>query len=620
MATTIVTKSGSGAPAASDLVAGELAVDLTNKRLYTEDGSAAIIELGTNPSGNVTFGDNGKAIFGAGSDLQIYHDGSNSYIEDTDTGSLFLKTNGAGVYLYSGSEALATFNLNGANNFYYDNGLTLSTTASGIDVTGSVTTSAGGTFTTAAGNDLNIVYPSGRSLFIKEGSETHVAVDNVGNVGIGTSAPQTSLAIETSGTQDVVSPIVTGQSSSVTYGGLYTVRDGAGDQRGLALKVYTANVGLNEAMRIDSSGDVGIGVVPEAWTAFNPVLRIKNASTGGGGTLAGSGVDNFRMFANTYYDGAYKRLDTGFATQYGQESGAHVWSTAVTGAGASTITWSESMRIDTSGNLLVGGKAGLTDTGVGHAFGGGSNAGLTYHTADDAICMSLNRLTSDGDILRFVKDGTAVGTIGSSGGVPYFAGPNSSAGGFRIDSTGTNGVIIPTTNTGANRDAAIDLGYSSGGTNIRFRDLYLSSGVYLGGTSAAHKLDYYEEGTFSPEIYYQNATDQAAATDVIQTGTYTKVGNIVNVSFRLEWTAGTGLAADNIGIKNLPFVGASNHYNSVGTFFGSYTGSDSVSLGNISAGGSLSLVLDAGNSGNLGPTFGTGTGRYIRGSMTYLAA
>jgi hypothetical protein len=95
-------------------------------------------------------------------------------------------------------------------------------------------------------------------------------------------------------------------------------------------------------------------VTPEAWTAFNPVLRIKNASTGGGGALAGSGVDNFRMFANTYYDGAYKRLDTGFATQYGQESGQHVWSTAATGAGASTITWSESMRIDASGNVGIG--------------------------------------------------------------------------------------------------------------------------------------------------------------------------------------------------------------------------------------------------------------------------
>lgn len=51
----------------------------------------------------------------------------------------------------------------------------------------SFVSTAGGTFTTAAGNDLNIVYPSGRSLLIKEGSETHVTVDNAGRVGIGRS-------------------------------------------------------------------------------------------------------------------------------------------------------------------------------------------------------------------------------------------------------------------------------------------------------------------------------------------------------------------------------------------------------------------------------------------------
>jgi len=53
MATTIVTKSGSGAPAASDLVAGELAVDLTNGRLYTENSGGTVLELGLNPNGNV---------------------------------------------------------------------------------------------------------------------------------------------------------------------------------------------------------------------------------------------------------------------------------------------------------------------------------------------------------------------------------------------------------------------------------------------------------------------------------------------------------------------------------------------------------------------------------------
>lgn len=50
MATTIKLKNGSGAPAASDLVQGEPAIDLTNKRLYTENASGVVIEVGSNPS------------------------------------------------------------------------------------------------------------------------------------------------------------------------------------------------------------------------------------------------------------------------------------------------------------------------------------------------------------------------------------------------------------------------------------------------------------------------------------------------------------------------------------------------------------------------------------------
>ena len=61
MATTIKLKNGSGAPLASDLVQGEPAFDLTNKRLYTEDSGGTVIEVGTTPTsltttGTVTFG------------------------------------------------------------------------------------------------------------------------------------------------------------------------------------------------------------------------------------------------------------------------------------------------------------------------------------------------------------------------------------------------------------------------------------------------------------------------------------------------------------------------------------------------------------------------------------
>jgi len=58
-------------------------------------------------------------------------------------------------------------------------------TMTGTVISPSFTSTAGGTFTTAAGNDLNIVYPDSRSLFIKEAGTTHVTIDNTGQVGIG---------------------------------------------------------------------------------------------------------------------------------------------------------------------------------------------------------------------------------------------------------------------------------------------------------------------------------------------------------------------------------------------------------------------------------------------------
>ena len=66
---------------------------MTNKRLYTEDSGGTVIEVGTNPGVDVTFADNRKAVFGAGSDLQIYHDVSDSVILDNGTGNLKIQAN-----------------------------------------------------------------------------------------------------------------------------------------------------------------------------------------------------------------------------------------------------------------------------------------------------------------------------------------------------------------------------------------------------------------------------------------------------------------------------------------------------------------------------------------------
>ena len=60
-------------------------------------------------SGNASHADNVKALFGTGNDLEIYHDGSNSLIDDTGTGSLFLRSGLITLSGAGGGETMATF-------------------------------------------------------------------------------------------------------------------------------------------------------------------------------------------------------------------------------------------------------------------------------------------------------------------------------------------------------------------------------------------------------------------------------------------------------------------------------------------------------------------------------
>lgn len=101
----------------------------------------SIDSSGIDITGNANFADNGKAIFGAGDDLQIYHQGSHSFVEDTGTGNLYLATNGTSVRITKGpqnAENMAAFNVDGSAVLYYDNAAKISTTATGIDVTGNI--------------------------------------------------------------------------------------------------------------------------------------------------------------------------------------------------------------------------------------------------------------------------------------------------------------------------------------------------------------------------------------------------------------------------------------------------------------------------------------------------
>lgn len=100
--------------------------------------SSSGTQVNLNPN-QVNFADGKKAIFGTGSDLQIFHDGTHSVIDDVGTGNLILQTNGTQITLQSSSEYFVTAQNNGAVTLYHNGSSKLATTSLGIDVTGRVT-------------------------------------------------------------------------------------------------------------------------------------------------------------------------------------------------------------------------------------------------------------------------------------------------------------------------------------------------------------------------------------------------------------------------------------------------------------------------------------------------
>ena len=115
------------------IVTARTGVRITNGGLVV---TAGIATLGA----GLTMGDNDKAFFGDGGDLQIYHNGSHSRIEDAGTGKIQLGSD-TQVEILNGSfaEPIAQFNPNGAVNLYYDNSQKFETAPTGAVVTGILT-------------------------------------------------------------------------------------------------------------------------------------------------------------------------------------------------------------------------------------------------------------------------------------------------------------------------------------------------------------------------------------------------------------------------------------------------------------------------------------------------
>ena len=133
---------------------------------------------------NIVFGDSGSAsddrlTFGAGTDLSIYHDGSNSYVSEAGTGNL--KIQGSQIDIEGTSETLATFVDDGAVTLYHDNSAKIATTSAGVDVTGTV---QGDSFTLDnSSNDWTFTVSS-NNLIISYAGTAKAKLDTSGNLTV----------------------------------------------------------------------------------------------------------------------------------------------------------------------------------------------------------------------------------------------------------------------------------------------------------------------------------------------------------------------------------------------------------------------------------------------------
>ena len=133
----------------------------------------------------------------------------------------------------------------------------------------------------------------------------------------------------------------------------------------------------------------------------------------------------------------------------------------------------------------------------------------------------------------------SIGVVNSDN--PFFQGTATNHGGLQC---GTNN-ILPC-KSGSNADATLDLGIG----DVRWKDLYLSGGAFIGGNGAANKLDDYEEGTYTPA--FTVASGSLTVHSSHNTLAYTKIGRVVHVQGEIRFSA-ISSPSGNMSL-NLPFA------------------------------------------------------------------
>jgi hypothetical protein len=335
-------------------------------------------------AGNITLVDKsssevGSILLGSGNDLQIYHNGSDSFVSDSGTGDLILRSNSTAIIKSANTKIEAFGSTNTQANFgntavelYSNNVKRLETEDAGVTIIGalnadSVTSTGSATFgANVIVGDTSGTSPNSADRFLK----------------IGKSDLQDCSII----LQDAVETweIYQNDDLSFSYGTTPTT------VLTLARTTGTATF----------AGNVGIGISPSASFSGVDVLQL-----GKGMTLMGNANDDrAAMMANLYLDSntAFRYVMDGLAGKVAIEDGIITFGTAPSGIAGEVATVTERMRITSGGNVNIG-SGGLTqaayhlrvdsdfDNGIYLSAGTGSSDHALYidNAAGDKVLLTI---------------------------------------------------------------------------------------------------------------------------------------------------------------------------------------------------------------------------------------
>jgi hypothetical protein len=490
--TTIKLKNGSGAPTSGDLAQGEPALDLTNKRLYTEDSGGTVIEVGTNPGVDVTFADNRKAVFGAGSDLQIYHDGGNTFINEGGTGSLYIQARDLYLRDYDTSVSFINMLNNGAVTLHHAGNAKLSTTSTGIDVTGVITTDG---MTTSAdinfGDNDKAIFGAGSDLNIyHDGSNSYISENGTGNLIIGAGA---GVFIKNKNLDENLLSATQNGSVQLFYDN--------------AEKLETTSTGINVTGTVTADGLT----VDAGSTSLVGTLQ----TTADNSSLVYSDASQTLILKNDDASGTARLKFLGTAS----ESGAITFGS---GVGATSDTFAVYPRVMAGGkafNITGGGDISFyEDTGTtAKLFWDASAESLGIGTSSPSAGLELNLASGDGLLINSadvgtIKMKTTAGSVKNWG----FAHTNLAAGDFGIYQSNSNGgdpITAGTARMYFNGTGDVGIGTSSPSAPLHVNGNGKFNNIEFGGYLSPYGDDTYINMLGSGRIQFRTNGSEAMRID-----------------------------------------------------------------------------------------------------------